>query len=81
MSCENVERLIRGLALGFAVLFVSGFLVLYYAIRKVACVEGLCSGYRAEIGSMDMLVVVFVTSVLFISILSYVSSRGEVDSS
>ncbi|ASJ11393.1 hypothetical protein [Thermococcus thioreducens] len=81
MSCERVEELIRKLALGFIMLFLSGFLVIYYAIRKLACAStGLCSSAHwpepPGISSVDMLVMIFVVSVVFFSVLWYFSSSG-----
>lgn len=80
MSCERVEELIRKIALGFIMLFLSGFLVIYYAIRKLACAStGLCSSAHwpePSIGSVDMLVMIFVVSVVFFSVLWYFSWRN-----
>ncbi len=79
MSCGELDKLVRILFLWFTVLFVSGFLVLYYAIRKVACAQGLCDSsflhQTPPIYSADMLVMVFSVSVLFFALLWYVSSR------
>ncbi|ASJ05516.1 hypothetical protein [Thermococcus barossii] len=79
MACEE---LIRKLALGFALMFVSGFLILYYAIRKLACAStNLCSVSHwpetPAINSVDMLVVAFVVTVLFISFVWYSSYGGK----
>ncbi|ASJ06201.1 hypothetical protein [Thermococcus pacificus] len=58
-------------------LFVFGFLVLYYAIRKVACAQGFCDSsffHRTPpVYSADMLAMVFSVSVLFFALLWYVS--------
>ena len=81
MSCGELKELVRNIALGFTVLFVSGFLVLYYAIRKVACSQGLCDSsffHRTPpIYSADMLVMIFSVSVFFLAFLWYFSSRGD----
>ncbi len=69
----------RKVVLGFTILFISGFLVLYYAVRAVACAQGLCvSGSSCgtpPIYGTDMLVMAFTVSVLFIAFLWYYSSR------
>ena len=80
MSCEKIEELIRRLALGFVTLFLAGFLVLYYAIRKLICAStDLCSPSpwprTSDISSIDMLVMIFVVSVVFFSGLWYLSSN------
>ncbi|WP_258083481.1 hypothetical protein [Thermococcus thermotolerans] len=81
MSCERVEELIKRLALGFVTLFLSGFLVLYYSIRKLICAStDLCSPgpwpRTSDISSIDMFVMIFVVSVVFFSVLWYFSSSG-----
>ena len=81
MSCGELEELVKRLALAFVVLFVSGFLVLYYEVRKVACSQGLCdSGFAHRtplIYSAYMLAIVFVFSALFIVFIAYTSTRGR----
>lgn len=81
MSCEELEELVRNIVLGCTVLFVFGFLVLYYAIRKVACARGLCDSSsfleKPPIYNADMIAMVFSVSVLFFALLGYVSSRGK----
>lgn len=71
MPCDEVAKLLRELTIGFVVLFLSGVLVLYYAIRKLACATSdLCSPARwfeaPGIASADMLVIIFVISALFV---------------
>lgn len=72
MSCEEVAALIRRIAVGFTMLFLSGFLILYYAIRKLACATSdLCTSASLRPGpttihNVDVLVSVFVISVLFV---------------
>ena len=81
MSCGELEELVKRLALAFVVLFVSGFAVLYYEIRKVACSQGLCDpGFAPRIPpiySADMLAIVFVFSAIFVAFLAYTSTRGR----
>jgi hypothetical protein len=78
MSCEEFRELVLKLALGFVFLFVFGFMVLYYAIRRLICMTtDMCSGFRPEIGGIDMLAGIFVGAVLLLSVLGYISSRGE----
>ncbi len=78
-SCGELERLVRKVVLGFTVLFISGFLVLYYAIREVACGQGLCdsgSSYGTPpVYGADMVIMTFTVSVLFIAVLWYSSLR------
>ncbi|MDV3103862.1 hypothetical protein [Thermococcus waiotapuensis] len=85
MSCGELGELVKRLALAFVILFVSGFLVLYYAIRMVACAHGLCdSGFtyrNLPIYSADMLVVVFVLSLLLSSPILPRAGRGSLLSS
>ncbi|WP_297510739.1 hypothetical protein [Thermococcus sp.] len=82
MSCEELEGLVKKIALALVLLFVSGFSVLYYTIRTVACYStDLCSrAYLYEnngIYNLDMLAIFFVISALFIAFLAYISSRLE----
>ncbi|WP_297499862.1 hypothetical protein [Thermococcus sp.] len=66
MSCEEVEGLIKKIALALVVLFVSGFSVLYYAIRKA--VPSSTNMYGA-----DMAAIFLVLSALFFSLMAYTS--------
>ncbi|WP_297519726.1 hypothetical protein [Thermococcus sp.] len=79
MSCGELEELVKRLALAFVVLFVSGFLVLYYEVRKVACSQGLCDSGSAHrtplIYSAYMLAIVF--SAIFVAFIAYISTRGR----
>ncbi|ASJ11273.1 hypothetical protein A3L12_08185 [Thermococcus sp. P6] len=61
-------------------IFLLGFLILYYAIRKLACAtSSLCSSAHwpetSTIASLDTLVVFFLAAVLLISALWYLSSK------
>ena len=67
MSCERVENLIRNLFMAFTLMFISGFLILYYAIRKLACASG-------DLYGLNMMAMSFAVSVLFFSALWYISS-------
>ncbi|ASJ11267.1 hypothetical protein A3L12_08155 [Thermococcus sp. P6] len=79
MSCAGVVELLRKMVLGFVILFLSGFLILYYAIRKLACAtSNLCLPHgpgASAIASVDTLVVFFLVAVLLISALWYHSSK------
>ena len=66
MSCEELERLVKRLALGFTFLSVSEFSVLYYAIRKA--VPSSTNMY-----STNLLAMAFVLFVLFFSLIAYTS--------
>ncbi len=68
MSCEELERLVKRIALGFVILFVSGFLVLYYAIRRTV-------SSSTDMYGVDILAIAFVISTFFISFLAYTSEK------
>ncbi len=66
MSCEELEGLVKRLALSFTFLFVSGFSVLYYAIRKAV-------PSSTDMYSTDLIAMAFVLFVLFFSLIAYTS--------
>ncbi len=73
-SCrETVLRV--GVAL--VILYLTGFLILYDAIRKMICISVDCSGYwgpyasESPIYGLDFLTMVFVVGTLFLTAVLY----------
>ncbi|NJE30122.1 hypothetical protein E3E38_03535 [Thermococcus sp. 18S1] len=75
-SCEGT---VKRIAVGLILLYLTGFLILYYAIRKLICLSADCSGYSGPFASMspvyglDMAVAVFVVGTLFLLVMLYLS--------
>ncbi|ASJ02051.1 hypothetical protein A3L09_01605 [Thermococcus profundus] len=80
MACDGIERTIKKIALSFTLLFLTGFLLIYYEIRRLICATTkLCYapffGY-SQMGGLDTIVAIFVIGTMLISIASYYSSCG-----
>lgn len=75
-SCEGT---VKRIAVGLILLYLTGFLILYYSIRKLICLSVDCRGYPGPVASMspvyglDMAVAVFVAGTLFLLVMLYLS--------
>jgi len=79
-SCrETVLRV--GVALVF--LYLTGFLALYWAIRKLICVSVDCTQYfyplESPVYGLDLFVEVFVGGTLLLTVLLYLSAHRSGD--
>ncbi|NJF25770.1 hypothetical protein [Thermococcus sp. Bubb.Bath] len=71
MPCEGIENFIKKV-LFFIVLFIdTGFLVIYYALRKV--ITSPVGPNGSDLWGADMVVIAFVTFTSFLAILAYTS--------
>jgi hypothetical protein len=80
MTCSGIDKTIKKIALGFVLLFLTGFLLIYYEVRRLICATTeLCYapffGY-SRMAELDMIVAVFVIGTLFFSFALYYSSNG-----
>jgi len=71
VSCEGVEDLLKRVLLFLVLLIDTGFLVVYYALRKVITSSGGPNG--PDLWGADMVVMVFVVSTIFLAFLAYTS--------
>jgi hypothetical protein len=80
MTCDGIEGTIKKIALSFVFLFLTGFLLIYYEIRRLICATTkLCYApffEYSQMGELDMIVAVFIIGTIFVSIASYYSSCG-----
>ena len=75
MPCEGVENLIRNPAIAFTVILISGLLVLYCGIRKLACSTSYpCS--PNQVYGLNVIAAAFSVAVLLFSLMRYIPSRN-----
>ncbi len=78
-SCEEI---IKKVAMGLVFLYMVGFLILYYAIRKLLCLSVSCGSYSGPLYFMnplyglDTVVTIFVLGSVLITVLLYLSSQS-----
>ncbi len=76
------EEIIKKVVMGLVFLYLVGFLLLYYAIRKLLCLSVSCGNYPGHLYFMnplyglDTAVTIFVLGSVLITVLLYLSSQS-----